>query len=189
MRSRLAAISLGYRQPETRTRVGTKKPGRSVPTSIALIPDPSGDYDADPAENIMQPYGGSVGVDYQVLDQYGAAYTGPGTPVEFDSSYTTGLSNGFSNWALISGPIGGDLDSDGQYSDSPIGMTTNYAFSNSTQQDVYVNVPPGAGIAPGGYYVGSVSWTFQTSSTSAGPVNISGSNGVSVTFNGNSGQP
>jgi hypothetical protein len=30
MKSRLAAISLGCKQPKTHPRVGTKKPGRSV---------------------------------------------------------------------------------------------------------------------------------------------------------------
>jgi hypothetical protein len=36
MRSRLAAISLGYKQPKTRPRVGTKKPVRSRVNSLSL---------------------------------------------------------------------------------------------------------------------------------------------------------
>jgi hypothetical protein len=36
MKSRLAAISLGYNQPQTHPRVGTKKLGRSVMYTLSL---------------------------------------------------------------------------------------------------------------------------------------------------------
>ena len=114
-------------------------------------------------------WGAGASITYQVANAEGQPLAVAGfTPTEKDS---------FNYSGCVTGAIGncGTTNGSGQYVDVPVGFISRAGpFSGVTfTQTQYID----------GNQVGVVHWTVSSSLSSSGPVTISGSNGVSVTYN------
>ena len=139
----------------------------AVPSSFLVINDSSINPSIDPALG-----GGSVGVQYQVLDNNGAALAVSGLVITEDA------------WGELSGPMGGigtplvnqiiaTTDLNGQFTD-PIGATypTGLPFTYDLAQALFVSGNPNP--------VGGV--VYNMTGTAGGSYTLTGTNGVQATW-------
>jgi RHS repeat-associated protein len=140
-------------------------PAQVLPVSSSAVgPRTFSTYDAR-----FETWGAGASITYQVANAEGQPLPVAGfTPTEANSFGYTGCTTG---------AVGncGTTDGSGRYVDAPVGyINTAGPFSGvNFIQTQYIN----------GNKVGVVQWTVSSSLSSSGPVTISGSNGVSVTYN------